>query len=128
MKPAAPSIEAYHAAAAPEVRHLLEQVYAAVRHAAPDAEPCISYGMPAFRLQGALVYYAACRHHIGFYPTPSGILHFRRELARYTTSRGAIQFPLSEPIPVDLIEKMVRFRVSENLQKALHKKKKPGSR
>jgi uncharacterized protein YdhG (YjbR/CyaY superfamily) len=74
--------------------------------------------MPAFKLHGNLVYFAALKNHIGFYPTPSGIEAFKEELSPYKTSKGAIQFPLDKPIPYDLIEKIVQFRVNENIAKA----------
>jgi len=96
------------------VRLVLEQVRAAIREAAPDAVEVISYGMPAFKQKRVLVYYAAHKNHIGFYPTPSGIEQFKTRLAGYKTSRGAIQFPLDKPMPLDLIKEIVRFRVEED--------------
>lgn len=89
-----------------------------IQQLAPGAVEKISYQMPAFHLEGILVYFAVHAAHIGFYPTPSGIANFEQELSRYEHSKGAIQFPMDEPLPVDLIGKIVRFRVAENLEKA----------
>jgi len=91
-----------------------------IRLAAPGAEEKISYQMPTFYLNGNLVHFAAYAKHIGFYPTPSGIEKFKRELSEYKHAKGSVQFPLGEPLPVDLIEKIVRFRVEENLNKGKH--------
>jgi len=87
---------------------------AAIRAAAPDAEEKISYQMPTFALHGNLVHFAAHPHHIGFYPAPSGIAAFAEELAPYKSSKGAVQFPLDQPLPLDLIRRIVEFRVEEN--------------
>ncbi|MCB0460508.1 MAG: DUF1801 domain-containing protein [Flavobacteriaceae bacterium] len=92
------------------IRNLLHQIV-------PEASETISYGMPTFKLNGNLVHFAAYKNHIGFYPTPSAILKFEKELAIYNHSKGAVQFPIDKPLPIDLIEKMVRFRVKEQLQK-----------
>lgn len=100
------------------IRTILEKIRQTIREAAPEATEAISYQMPAFKLHGNLVYFAAFKNHIGFYPTPSGIETFKEELSPYKTSKGAIQFPLDKPIPYDLIEKIVRFRVNENIAKA----------
>ena len=96
---------------------MLEQLRAIIRKAAPDAEEVISYQMPAYKLNGMLVYFAAHTKHIGLYPTNSGIAAFENELKEFKTSKGAVQFPLSKPLPIKLIEKIVRFRVKENLNK-----------
>jgi uncharacterized protein YdhG (YjbR/CyaY superfamily) len=118
------SIVAYHATFPPEVKHKLIQMHDAVLAAAPQAEACISYNMPAFKYHGILVYYAAFKNHIGFYPTASGIASFADELKSYKTSKGAIQFPLDKPIPVSLVKKIVAFRKKENEAKASLKRKK----
>jgi uncharacterized protein YdhG (YjbR/CyaY superfamily) len=118
------SIEAYHAAFPPDIQQKLKQVHRAVLAGAPKAEPCISYNMPAFKLHGVLVYYAAFKNHIGFYPTASGIASFAEELKDYKTSKGAIQFPMDQPIPVALVKKITAFRREENEMKATLKKKK----
>jgi uncharacterized protein YdhG (YjbR/CyaY superfamily) len=112
------SIDEYIAAFPEDIQKLLEEVRATVRAAAPEAEERISYQMPAFAQKGILVYFAAMKHHIGFYPTSSGIQAFQAELSPYKTSKGAIQFPLDKPLPLDLITRIVRFRVEENLKKA----------
>lgn len=101
---------------------VLEQVRSAIRKAAPQAEETIAYGMPAYRLNGPLVYFAAFKHHLGFYATPTGHEAFAKELANYKQGKGSVQFPLDEPIPIDLITKIVKFRVKENLEKGTKKK------
>ena len=98
-----------------ETQLMLEQLRAIIRKAAPEAEEVISYQMPAYKLNGMLVYFAAHTKHIGFYPTNSGIAAFENELKEFRTSKGAVQFPLDKPLPAKLIEKIVRFRVKENL-------------
>jgi uncharacterized protein YdhG (YjbR/CyaY superfamily) len=106
------NIDEYIAGFPQEVRSKLEQVRAAVKKASPDAGEKISYAMPAFMLQGKpLVYFAAFKNHIGFYPLPQGIKAFEEELAGYKTSKGAVQFPLNKPVPVGLIIKIVKFRM-----------------
>jgi len=112
------SVDAYVAAFTGETRTKLEILRAAVKTAASGAEERISYGMPAFFLEGVLVYFAAFKDHIGFFPTSSGIRAFRRELADYETSKGTVRFPLDRPLPLRLIAKVVKFRVAENLKKA----------
>ena len=94
---------------------LLEQLRACIQTAAPEAEEKISYAMPTFFLRKNLVHFAAYQHHIGFYPAPSGINKFRKELSSYKTSKGAIQLPIEQPLPLELITKIVQFRVKENL-------------
>ena len=100
-----------------DVKAILQNIRDTVHCAAPEATEAISYNMPAFKLNGNLVYFAAFKHHIGFYPTPSGTETFRKEIAPYKHSKGAVQFPLDQPIPYGLIEKIVAFRVKENAQK-----------
>ncbi len=100
-----------------DTRRLLEAIRQVIRRAAPDAEETISYGMPAFRENGILVYFAAFADHIGFFPTASGIEAFKDDLAAYKTSKGTVQFPYGKPIPYDLVEKIVAFRVRENRKK-----------
>ena len=111
------TIDEYIRSAPPAVQGKLRAIRAAIKEEAPDAIEKISYQMPTFALNGNLVHFAAFKNHIGFYPAPSGIEHFTDELARYQTSKGAIQFPLDEEIPLDLIRQIVRFRVQENLLK-----------
>lgn len=100
-----------------DIQEILEKMRKVIHDAAPEAEEAISYGMPTFKLHGNLVHFAAYKNHIGFYPTPSGIEAFKEEISEYKSSKGAVQFPLNEPIPYDLVKKMVIFRVKENLQK-----------
>lgn len=117
--------EAYILQFPKETQLLLQQVRELIKKAAPGAEETISYGMPAFRLQGMLVYYAAWKSHIGLYPASSATFKsFEKELAAYTTSKGAIQFPYEKKIPVRLLTAIIKFRVKENLEKAALKKKK----
>jgi uncharacterized protein YdhG (YjbR/CyaY superfamily) len=117
------SIDAYIASASAELRPLLEAMRATIREAAPEATEKVSYQMPTFALHGNLVHFAAYDTHIGFYPTPSGISAFEAELAPYKHAKGSVQFPIDQPLPLDLVTRMVRFRVEENMAKAAAKKK-----
>jgi uncharacterized protein YdhG (YjbR/CyaY superfamily) len=99
-----------------DVSDVLSGLRKIIKQAAPHAEEVISYSMPAFKYHGMLVWYGAHKDHIGFYPRASAIRVFKRELARYKTSKGAIQFPLQEAIPANLVRKIVKFRVRENEQ------------
>ena|SRR5438094_4606650 len=96
-----------------DVQRLLTQMRRTIRKAAPQAMEKISYGVPTFALDGNLVHFAAFKNHIGFYPTPSAITAFRRELSSYKCSKGAVQFPLDQPLPLTLVSRMVKFRVNE---------------
>jgi len=97
------------------VRDVLEELRRVIRESAPGAEETISYGIPTFDLNGRhLVHFSAYKHHVGFYPTSSGIEAFKKELSSFKTSRGTVQFPLDKPIPFDLVRKIVRFRVKQN--------------
>jgi uncharacterized protein YdhG (YjbR/CyaY superfamily) len=116
------TVDAYISGFPVDVQVVLEQVRSAIRKAAPQAEETIAYGMPAYRLNGPLVYFAAFKHHLGFYATPTGHEAFAKELANYKQGKGSVQFPLDEPIPIDLITKIVKFRVKENLEKGTKKK------
>jgi uncharacterized protein YdhG (YjbR/CyaY superfamily) len=118
------SIDEYIAIFPAEIQAILEELRAAIRAAAPDAEERISYQMPAFALHGNLVYFAAAKNHIGFYPTSSGIAAFQQELSAYEGSKGAVRFPIGQPLPLDLIRRMVEFRVAENLNRAAAKPRK----
>lgn len=104
-----------------EIQAILQEVRATIQKAAPGATEKISYQLPTFYLSGNLVHFGAFKKHIGFYPTSSGIANFTEELAPYQTSRGAVQFPLVQPIPLNLITKIVEFRVRENLERAKEK-------
>ena len=118
------TIDEYIAGFPKDVQEILEQIRMTIREAAPDAEEKISYQMPTFTLKGNLVYFAAFKNHIGFYPIPSGIEEFKEELSAYEQGKGSVQFPLDKPIPYDLISRIVKFRVKENLAKAEAKGKK----
>lgn len=117
-------INEYITAFSPEVQQLLEQVRTTIHKAVPDAQEAISYGMPTFKLNGNLVHFAAFKSHIGFYALPSGNVAFQKELTPYKTGKGSIQFPFDKPLPLDLITKIVKFRIIENAEKAALKKKK----
>ena len=123
MKTTFSSIDEYIALFPVDVRGLLEKMRAAIQKAAPGAEETISYQMPAFKYNGALVWFAAYKNHIGFYPTGSGIEAFAEELSGYKTSRGAVQFPLDKPLPLALVAKIVKFKVKENEAKKAAKEK-----
>ncbi|NDP27833.1 MAG: hypothetical protein GZ087_10470 [Flavobacterium sp.] len=110
-------IEEYIAIQTPEVQILLEQMRKTIKKAAPEAEEVISYTMPAFKYHGMLVYFAAYKNHIGFYATPTGHSKFKEELSVYKQGKGSVQFPLNKPLPLDLISRIVQFRVKENLKK-----------
>ncbi|MDP1552102.1 MAG: DUF1801 domain-containing protein [Methanobacteriaceae archaeon] len=111
------TIDEYIAEFPEDIQNILEKIRKTIQDTVPEAEEAISYGMPTFKLQGNLVHFAAYKNHVGFYPAPSGIEAFKEEISKYKSSKGAIQFPLDEPIPYDLVEKIVIFRVNENLQK-----------
>ena len=111
------TIDEYIAQFPEEIQLKLQEIRAVIHAAAPEATEKISYQMPTFYLRGNLVHFAAFKKHIGFYPVPSGIAAFEAELAPYKRSKGAVQFPLDEPIPTELIGRIVQFRVAENLQK-----------
>jgi len=100
-----------------EVRIILESLRQTIRKAAPEAEETINYQIPTYKLNGNLVHFAAYKRHIGFYPTPSGIEAFKKELSVYEGAKGSVKFPLNKPLPLDLISKIVKFRVMENLEK-----------
>ena len=118
------TIDEYIAGFPKDIQAILQRVRQTIREAAPDAEEKISYQMPAFTLKGNLVYFAGFKNHIGFYPIPSGIEEFKEELSVYEQGKGSVQFPLDKPIPYDLISRIVKFRVKENLAKAAAKGKK----
>lgn len=112
------SIDEYIATFPEDIQKILEELRATIKAAAPEATEKISYQMPTFYLKGNLVHYAAYKRHIGFYPAPRGIEAFKDELARYEGSKGAIRFPIGEPLPLDLISRIVNFRVADNLKNA----------
>jgi len=99
-----------------DVQAILQKMRQTIRKAAPQAEEAISYQMPTFKLNGRnLVHFAGYKHHVGFYPVPSGIDAFERELSRYRQGKGSVQFPLDRPVPYDLVRKIVIFRMKESL-------------
>jgi len=120
------TIDEYIAMFPAETQSLLAELRATIRAAAPEAQEKISYQMPTFAQAGNLVHFAAHKEHIGFYPAPSAIEAFREELAPFESSKGAVRFPIDRPLPLDLIRRIVEFRVAENLrqaeQKALRKR------
>ena len=118
------AIDTYIAKFPEDVQKTLNELRRVIKAAAPEAEEKISYQIPTFVLEGNLVHFAAYKNHIGFYPTPGAIEKFKEDLAGFETSKGALRFPLSEPVPYDLVKRMVIFRVKENLQKAEAKGKK----
>lgn len=117
------NIDSYIKAFPEEVQQLLEQIRTTIIKVAPDAEETIKYAMPTFTLNGNLVHFAAFQNHIGFYPAPTGIEEFKKDLAVYKGGKGSVQFRLDEPLPLELITKIVAFRVAANRQKAITKKK-----
>ena len=100
-----------------DVQSILEKMRQTIRRAAPEAEEAISYQIPVFKLNGNLVWFAAFKNHIGFYPMITAIQAFKKELSRYKGAKGSVQFPMEKPIPYDLVKKIVRFRRKENLEK-----------
>jgi len=108
-------VEEYISKFPEDIQKILQQIRAAIKKAAPKSVEIISYGMPAFKQNKVLVYFAANKNHIGFYPTANPIKAFSKELASYKTSKGAIQFPLNKKIPLTLISKITKFRVEEDM-------------
>lgn len=115
------TIDEYIAGFPQDVQKILQELRAVIKAAAPQAQEKISYQMPAFYFHGNLVYFAAYKSHIGFYPTSSGIAHFKEELSGYEISKGTVRFPLDSPLPTELIQRIVAFRVQENLGKTQKK-------
>jgi uncharacterized protein YdhG (YjbR/CyaY superfamily) len=120
----AASIDEYIDGFPKEVQDVLGKLRATIRKAAPEAKETINYAIPTFTLEGNLVHFAAFKKHIGFYPAPSGIEAFKKELSVYEGAKGSVQFPLGKPLPLGLVTKIVKFRVKENLEKAKKKQKK----
>ncbi len=117
------TIDEYIAEFPDDVQEILQRVRATIKEAAPDAQEAIKYRLPTFTLKGNLVHFGAFKDHIGFYPDPTGIDAFKDELAPYRSGKGTIQFPLGQPIPYDLISKVTKRRVQENLERAEQKKR-----
>ena len=121
-KPVAKTIDEYIADYPKDIQKLLQQVRATIKKAAPEAEEKISYGIPTFTLNGNLVHFGAYEKHIGFYAMPTGHEAFKKELSVYKQGKGSVQFPIDQPLPLDLISRIVKFRVKENSEKARSKK------
>jgi uncharacterized protein YdhG (YjbR/CyaY superfamily) len=112
------TIDEYIATFPENVQKILQELRAVIKASAPDATEKISYQMPTFFLHGNLVHFAAFKKHIGFYPAPRGIEAFQQELSMYKGAKGSVQFPIDKPLPLELISRIVKFRVAENLKKA----------
>jgi len=112
------TVEEYIAAQPPRARKALTALRRAIKAAAPGATQTINYGIPTFQLQGNLVHFAAFERHIGFYPTPSGIAAFKKELSKYVSAKGSVQFPLDKPMPLALITRIVKFRAKEQARRS----------
>lgn len=118
------TVDEYMAMLPDNVLEMMEELRETIRQAAPEATEVISYNMPAYKQNGILVYFAAGKEHIGFYPTPGPIVYFADELKNYKTSKGAIQFPMEGGIPKSLVKKIVKYRMKEDAKKAMKKKSK----
>jgi uncharacterized protein YdhG (YjbR/CyaY superfamily) len=116
-------IDEYIAGFPKDVQKTLSKIRSTIKKAAPKAEEAISYQIPTFRLNGNLIHFAAYKNHIGLYPAPRAVEKFKKDLARYGAGKGTLRFPLDEPIPYDLITKIVEFRAKQNLEKAKEKAK-----
>jgi uncharacterized protein YdhG (YjbR/CyaY superfamily) len=112
------TIDEYIATFPAEIQKILQEMRAAIKAAAPDAQEKISYQMPTFFLKGNLIHFAAFKNHIGFYPAPRGIEEFKAELSKYKGAKGSVQFPIAEPLPLELIGRIVKFRAAENRKNA----------
>ena len=123
MNPKPTSVEEYFSWFPPEIQSKLRQIQETLRAALPDAKEVISYHMSAFKTTEVLVYYAAAKNHLGYYPTNSGVEEFKKELAEYVTSKGAIQFPYDKELPLDLIAQIAQFRAEQAKHRAELKKK-----
>lgn len=111
------SIDDYIATFPEDIQPILKTLRATIKAAAPEATEKFSYQLPTFFLNGNLVHFAAFKNHIGFYPTPSGIEAFKEELSVYKGAKGSVQFPIDEPLPLELVSRIVQFRVAENVAK-----------
>lgn len=115
------TVDDYIAGFPSPVKKILSAMRKTIKSAAPNAEELISYQMPAYKYKGVLVYFAAFEKHIGFYATPTGHSAFKKELSQYKTGKGSVQFPLTEPLPLELVKRIVQFRVKENEEKEMKK-------
>jgi uncharacterized protein YdhG (YjbR/CyaY superfamily) len=120
----AKNIDEYIVAFPKETQKLLEQVRATIKKAAPEAEEAIKYAIPTFVYNGNLVHFAGYENHIGFYPAPTGMEAFKKDLSVYKTGKGSVQFPIDKPMPLGLITKIVKFRIEQNKEKIKAKKNK----
>lgn len=119
MKTSYKNVDEYIRSFPEETQELLKQVRNTIRQAAPEVKESISYGMPAYKLNGRpLVYFAGYQNHIGFYATPTGHKKFAGELSKYKQGKGSVQFPIDQPMPLDLIERITKFRAIENVSKS----------
>ncbi|MBZ5856021.1 iron chaperone [Flavihumibacter profundi] len=118
----AATIDEYIAGFPKDIQVRLEHMRAIIRKAAPEATETIGYGIPTFKLDGNLVHFGGFKAHIGFFPAPSGLKEFQEELSNFKGSKGGVQFPYDQPLPVSLITKIVKYRIGENQKKALAKK------
>ena len=119
----ATDVDEYISGFPPTTQTKLQQLRETIRNAAPDADEVISYAMPAYKLNGMLVYFAGYAKHIGFYPGAGGITEFKEELSIYKNAKGSVQFPLNQQLPLTLITRIVKFRVKQNLEKTKSRKK-----
>ena len=116
-------IDQYITGFSSEIQAILQEIRAIIKKAAPEAQEAISYQMPTFKMNGNLIHFAAFKNHIGVYPAPTGIEQFRKELSAYKGGKGSVQFPFSLPMPYDLISRIVKYRVQENLERTQAKMK-----
>jgi uncharacterized protein YdhG (YjbR/CyaY superfamily) len=121
------NIEEHISGFSPEIQKMLKELRATIRNAAPQAEEKISNQMPSYVQKGILVYFAAFKNHIGFYPTSTGIEKFKKELSIYKGGKGSVQFSINNPLPLSLITRIVKFRVKENMERAIQKQKRKKS-
>ena len=117
-------MDSYIASFPEDIQPMLQQLRATIKKAAPESQEVISYQMPAFKYHGILVYFAAYKNHIGFYPTGSGIEAFKNEISSYKGGKGTLRFPFTKPLPLDLVFRIIEYRVKENKAKAELKAKK----
>ena len=120
----AENVDEYIAAFPQDTQKILNEIRATVKAAAPEAEESISYGMPAYTFKGPVAYFAGYKNHIGFYATPNAHEAFKKDLAKYKQGRGSVQFPIDKPMPLQLITRMVKFRIKHNKEGAKTKAKK----
>jgi uncharacterized protein YdhG (YjbR/CyaY superfamily) len=123
-RPIPTTIDEYIGGFSPEVQEILQAIREAIHRAVPDAQEIISYRMPAFKLKGVLVYFAAFKHHIGLYPPITGDAELLQAVAPYAGEKGNLRFPLDQPIPYPLIERIAGIRAKQNLAKASGRRKK----